>query len=86
MNLKQMKYDLMNTRKGLLDEAKAILMKDGQTEDYTAKMAEVEKLNSQIEAVDALIAQEEKSFGGGDPVPSRRLPGLGSPPRRPQAT
>ena len=47
MNLKQMKYDLMNTRKGLLDEAKAILMKDGQTEDYTAKMAEVEKLNSQ---------------------------------------
>ena len=46
MNLKQMKYDLMNTRKGLLDEAKAILMKDGQTEDYTAKMAEVEKLNS----------------------------------------
>ena len=24
MNLKQMKYDLMNTRKGLLDEAKAI--------------------------------------------------------------
>ena len=32
MNLKQKKYDLMNTRKGLLDEAKAILMKDGQTE------------------------------------------------------
>ena len=28
MNLKQKKYDLMNTRKGLLDEAKAILMKD----------------------------------------------------------
>ena len=24
MNLKQKKYDLMNTRKGLLDEAKAI--------------------------------------------------------------
>lgn len=69
MNLKQKKYDLMNTRKGLLDEAKAILMKDGQTEDYTAKMAEVDKLNSQIEAVDALIAQEEKSFGGGDPGP-----------------
>ena len=62
MNLKQKKYDLMNTRKGLLDEAKAILMKDGQTEDYTAKMAEVDKLNSQIEAVDALIAQEEKSL------------------------
>ena len=80
MNLKQMKYDLMNTRKGLLDEAKAILMKDGQTEDYTAKMAEVEKLNSQIEAVDALIAQEEKSFGGGDPVPEGSLKGgaLGS--------
>ena len=48
MNLKQMKYDLMNTRKGLLDEAKGILMKDGQTEDYTAKMAEVEKLNSRM--------------------------------------
>ena len=73
MNLKQKKYDLMNTRKGLLDEAKAILMKDGQTEDYTAKMAEVDKLNSQIEAVDALIAQEEKSFGGCDPAPEGSL-------------
>ena len=80
MNLKQKKYDLMNTRKGLLDEAKAILMKDGQTEDYTAKMAEVDKLNSQIEAVDALIAQEEKSFGGCDPAPEGSLKGgaLGS--------
>ena len=80
MNLKQKKYDLMNTRKGLLDEAKAILMKDGQTEDYTAKMAEVDKLNSQIEAVDALIAQEEKSFGGCDPATEGSLKGgaLGS--------
>ena len=48
-------------------------MKDGQTEDYTAKMAEVDKLNSQIEAVDALIAQEEKSFGGCDPAPEGSL-------------
>lgn len=80
MELKQKKYDLMNTRKGLLDEAKVILMKDGQTEDYTAKMAEVDKLNGQIEAVDALIAQEEKSFGGGEPAPEGSLKGgaLGS--------
>lgn len=63
MNLKQKKYDLMNKRKGLLDEAKEILMQDGKTEAYTAKMAEVDNLNGQIEAVDALIAQEEKSFG-----------------------
>lgn len=74
MDLKQKKYDLMNTRKGLLGEAKAILMKDGKTEDYTAKMTEVENLNSQIEAVDALIAQEEKSFGGA-PAPEGSLKG-----------
>lgn len=75
MELKQKKYDLMNTRKCLLDEAKVLLMKDGQTEDYTAKMAEVDKLNGQIEAVDALIAQEEKSFGGGAPAPEGQLKG-----------
>jgi len=74
MNLKQKKYDLMNTRKGLLDEAKAILMKDGKTEDYDAKMTEVDNLNGQIEAVDALIAQEEKSFGGA-PAPIGSLNG-----------
>ena len=75
MELTQKKYDLMNTRKCLLDEAKVLLMKDGQTEDYTAKMAEVDKLNGQIEAVDALIAQEEKSFGGGAPAPEGQLKG-----------
>lgn len=75
MELKQKKYDLMNQRKGLLDEAKAILLKDGQTESYTAKMAEVDRLNGEIEAVDDLIAQEEKAFHGGEPAPGGELKG-----------
>ena len=60
MNLKQKKYDLMNTRKGLLDEAKVILMKDGQTEDYTAKMADVEKLNGQITSLNLKLSALSK--------------------------
>lgn len=65
MNLKQKLYDLKNQRKNLLDEAKGILMKDGKTEDYTAKMADVAKLNADIEATEALIAEEEKGMDPG---------------------
>ena len=64
--MKQKLYDLKNQRKGLLDEAKAILMKDGKTEEYTAKMADVEKLNANIEAVEGMIAEEAKGMEPGE--------------------
>ena len=66
MDLKQKLYDLKNQRKSLLDEAKGILMKDGKTEDYTAKMADVAKLNADIEAVEGMIAEEEKGMEPGE--------------------
>lgn len=66
MNLTQKLYDLKNQRKTLLDEAKAILLKDGKTEDYTAKMATVETLNADIEATEALIAEENKGMDPGE--------------------
>ena len=63
MTLKEKLYDLKNQRKTLLDTAKALAL-EGKHEDadYKAKMAEVDKINGQIEAVEALIAQEEKAF------------------------
>ena len=66
MKLKQKLYDLKNQRKGLLDEAKGILLKDGKTEAYTAKMDDVAKLNADIEATEALIAEEEKGMDPGE--------------------
>ena len=74
--MKQKLYDLKNQRKGLLDEAKAILMKDGKTEEYTAKMADVEKLNANIEAVEGMIAEEAK---GMEPGENPALKGMGAP-------
>lgn len=74
--MKQKLYDLKNQRKGLLDEAKSILMKDGKTEEYTAKMADVEKLNANIEAVEGMIAEEAK---GMDPGENPALKGMGAP-------
>lgn len=79
MKLKQKLYDLKNQRKGLLDEAKGILLKDGKTEDYTAKMADVAKLNADIEATEALIAEEEKGMDPGeDPTAISLKGGAGS--------
>lgn len=79
MKLKQKLYDLKNQRKGLLDEAKGILLKDGKTEDYTAKMADVAKLNADIEATEALIAEEEKGMDPGqDPTAISLKSGAGS--------
>lgn len=79
MKLKQKLYDLKNQRKSLLDEAKGILLKDGKTEDYTAKMADVAKLNADIEATEALIAEEEKGMDPGeDPTAISLKGGAGS--------
>ena len=75
MKLKQKLYDLKNQRKTLLDEAKGILLKDGKTEDYTAKMADVAKLNADIEATEALIAEEEKGMDPGEDPPAVFLKG-----------
>lgn len=63
MNLKEKLYDLKNQRKTLLDTAKALALEGKhESEDYTAKMAEVDKLNGQIGALETLIEQEEKAF------------------------
>ena len=75
MELKQKLYDLKNQRKGLLDEAKGILMQDGKTEAYAAKMADVDKLNADIEAVEGMIAEESK---GMDPGENPALKGMGA--------
>lgn len=66
MNLTQKLYDLKNQRKTLLDEAKTILLESGKTEDYTAKMAAVDTLNGNIEATEALIAEEAKGMDPGE--------------------
>lgn len=66
MNLTQKLYDLKNQRKTVLDEAKGILLQDGKTEGYTAKMAELESLNANIEATEALIAEEAKGMDPGE--------------------
>lgn len=75
MNLKQKMYDLKNQRKTLLDEAKGILLKDGKTEEYTAKMADVTRLNADIEATEALIAEEAKGMDPGEDPASVSLKG-----------
>lgn len=64
--MKQKLYDLKNQRKGLIEEAKAILMKDGKTEEYTAKMADVEKLNRDIGAMEDHIVMEEQGMDPGE--------------------
>lgn len=69
MNLKQKLYDLQNRKKTLLDEAKAILLKDGLTDAYKAKYDEAISLDAEIEAVKALISQEEAP---GMPQPNLR--------------
>lgn len=61
MTLKEKLYELLNTRKTLLDKAKAFIL-DGKNEEHQKEMAEVAKLNAQIEAVEKQIEEEEKSF------------------------
>lgn len=77
MNLKEMLYDLKNKRKTLLDKAKSLALEGkSESEDYTGKMAEVDRLNAQIESVEALIEQEEKSFRLPDGSEAARLKAL----------
>lgn len=57
-------YDLKNKRAGILAEAEALLNKQDM-ENYRAKMAEVKKMNTEIEAMEDLAAEEGR-FGSGD--------------------
>lgn len=76
MNLTQKLYDLKNQRKTLLDEAKEVLLKDGKTEDYIAKMSTVEALNADIEATEALIAEEAKGMDPGEDPSKQGMKGF----------
>lgn len=62
MKFKQKIYDAMSKRKAALDAASAAL-DSGDTEVYTAKMAEVEVFNGEIERLKALSDSYSKDFG-----------------------
>lgn len=71
--MKRKLLELKNTRASELAAAEAAL-KGGDNAAYTAKMAEVRKLNQQIQDVETLLAEKGRSFGGdpggmgGDPA------------------
>lgn len=67
MDIKQKIYDLKNARKELLDTAKALVL-DGKQDDadYKAKMADVDKLNAQIKALEDILALEESGMEPGE--------------------
>lgn len=64
MTLKQKLYDLKIRKREAVDAAKAFLMEGGDPESdaYREKAALVTSYDPQISAVEALIAEEEKSF------------------------
>lgn len=67
MEIKQKIYDLKNTRKELLDAAKALVLAGKQDDaDYKTKMADVDKLNAQIKALEDVLAQEESGMEPGE--------------------
>lgn len=65
MTLKQKLYDLKHRKRQACDEAKAFLLGGGnpESDEYKAKAALVTSWDTQIKAVEDLIAEEEKSFG-----------------------
>lgn len=77
MEIKQKIYDLKNTRKELLDAAKALVL-DGKQEDadYKAKMADVDKLNAQIKALEDVLAQEESGMEPGEDPTVKGMKGV----------
>lgn len=74
MKLKERIYDMKNTRRTHLDTAKALAL-EGKLEDegYKTALAQVEKLNGQIKALEELLAQEEL---GGDPAEDPTAKGM----------
>jgi HK97 family phage major capsid protein len=63
MTLKEKLYDLKNQRKTLLDTAKALALEGKHdTEDYKTKMADVDKLNAQIKALEDVLTQDESGM------------------------
>lgn len=77
MDIKQKIYDLKNTRKELLDTAKALVL-DGKQDDpdYKAKMADVDKLNTQIKALEDILAQEESGMEPGEDPTVKGMKGV----------
>lgn len=77
MDIKQKIYDLKNTRKELLDTAKALVL-DGKQDDpdYKAKMADVDKLNAQIKALEDILAQEESGMEPGEDPTVKGMKGV----------
>lgn len=86
MKLKQKLYDLKNQKQQAIERAKEFALAgalDGEA--YKEQKALIDKLNPQIAEVEALLAEEEKSFapggeadlhgfapGGGEEKPSPR--------------
>lgn len=77
MDIRQKIYDLKNTRKELLDTAKALVL-DGKQDDpdYKAKMADVDKLNAQIKALEDILAQEESGMEPGEDPTVKGMKGV----------
>ena len=71
---KQMLYQLKADRAETLKAAEAALNED-KMEEHAAKMAEVELLNTKIEAVEKTLAEQER-FGGGEPPEGGKTPGV----------
>lgn len=77
MTLKEKLYDLKNQRKTLLDTAKALALEGKHdTEDYKTKMADVDKLNAQIKALEDVLAQEESGMEPGEAPTVKGMKGV----------
>ena len=64
MTLKEKIYDLKNKRKAAIDAAEALVLEGkADSEDYKGKKAEIGGINRQLEALEELLAEDEKSFG-----------------------
>lgn len=76
MTLKEKMLDLLNTRKTLLEKGSALVL-DGKMDEHEANLAEVKALNTQIEGLQAMIAEEEKDFHPPEPDLHGQLGGSG---------
>ncbi len=80
MTLKETLYDLKNQRKILLDTAKALALEGKHdTEDYTAKMADVDKLSAKIKALEDILLQEESGMEPGEDPTVKGMKSVAAP-------
>lgn len=73
MNIKQKIYELKHARAQAVEEAKGLLAEQ-KMDDWTAKMAEVDNFNTQIEAHEKMLGEDDR-FGGADPIGKGAKPG-----------